>query len=57
MDFYGFFVVYGLRSNLIWVYTVGICRFVRPFGVKNFRTFTVKNLIVPMFWANSADDV
>ena len=41
------------RSNLIWVYIVCICHFVRHFGVGNFRTF-----IIPTthFCENSALD-
>ena len=32
--------VYTLIISLIWVCTVCICHFVRPFGVRNFRMFT-----------------
>ena len=30
-----------IRSSLIWVHTVCICHFVRHFGVRNFRAFTI----------------
>ena len=29
------------RSSLIWVSTVCLCRFIRQFGVQNFRIFTI----------------
>ena len=39
-----------LRSSVIFVYTVGICHFVRNFGIRNFRTFTMRKK--KQFWAN-----
>ena len=40
-----------LRSSLVWVYTVCICYFVRNFGVRNFRTFTVELFIITPSWS------
>ena len=37
---------------MIWVYTVCICHFIRNFGVRNSRTFTVFAILIQHLKAN-----